>query len=139
MRTASIAIMVVGLFLGRGYRGGLFMGPWLAIKIASHQNPKIPSDSPNDVPVYPNFQLDEVQKTAGIHMLELTAKSDAQTVLAFYRQPLEAYGWQVSPTTQEETDDGDGFGITASKEGRMVGLVVTPSQDGPSVVRQMVR
>jgi hypothetical protein len=139
MRTASIVIMVVGLFLGRGYMGGLFMGPWLATKIASHVNPKIPSDFPNDVPVYPNFQLDEVQKTAGIHMLELRAKSDAQTVLAFYRQQLEAYGWQVSPTTQEETDDGDGFGITASKEGRMVGVVVTPSQDGQSVVRQMVR
>jgi hypothetical protein len=139
MRTASIVIMVVGLFLGRGYMGGLLMGPWLATKIASHESPKIPSDFPNDVPVYPNFQLEEAQKYAGVHMLELTARSDAQTVLTFYRQQLEAYGWQVSPTTQEETDDGDGLGITATKEGRMVGLVVTPEKDGQSVVRQMVR
>jgi hypothetical protein len=139
MRTVSIVIMVVGLFLGRGYMGGLFMGPWLATKIASQEKPKIPSDFPNDVPVYPNFQLEEVQKYAGAHMLELTAKSDAQTVLAFYRQQLEAYGWQVSAPTQEETDDGDGLEITATKEGRVVGLVVTPWKDGQSVVRQMVR
>jgi len=105
----------------------------------SHERPKIPSNFPNDVPVYPNFQLEEVQNYAGAHILELTAKSDAQTVLKFYQQQLEAYGWQVSPATQEETEDGDGFGITASKEGRMVGLVVTPWKDGQSVVRQMVR
>src|ERR1700730_1053909 len=88
MRTASIVIMVVGLFLGRGYMGGLLMGPWLATKIASHESPKIPSDFPNDVPVYPNFQLEEAQKYAGAHMLELTARSDAQTVLTFYRQQI---------------------------------------------------
>jgi len=139
MRTASIVIMLVGLFLGRGYMGGLLMGPWLATKIASREKPKIPSDFPNDVPVYPNFQLEEVQNYASAHMLKLTARSDEQTVLIFYRQQLEAYGWQVSPATQEETDDGDGLGITATKEGRLVGLVVTPAKDGQSVVRQMVR
>jgi hypothetical protein len=119
--------------------GGLFMGPWLATKIASQEKPKVPSDFPNDVPVYPNFQLDEVQKYAGAHMLELTVKSDVQTVLTFYRQQLEAYGWQVSAPTQEETDNGDGLGIMATKEGRVVGLVVTPWKDGQSLVRQMVR
>jgi hypothetical protein len=134
MRYVSLAVLILAAFFVRGYLGGLFTHPY-----GSHQNPAIPSDFPNDVPVYPNHHLDDARKIAGAFELELTAKSDAQTVLAFYQQQLAAYGWQVSTTSNEESDDGDGFGITATKDARTVALLVTPVKGGESAVRELVR
>jgi hypothetical protein len=135
-RSVSLAVLILAAFFCRSYLGGLFMHPHLA----SCENPKIPSDFPNDVPVYPNYHFNEARKIAGTTVLELTVKSDAQTVPTHYRQQLEAYGWQVSATTgDEETDDGDGFGISATKDARMVAVVAPPVKGGESAVRQMVR
>jgi hypothetical protein len=134
-RSVSLAVLIMAAFFCRGYLGGLFMHP----DLASHQYSTIPSDFPNDVPVYPNYHLDKARKLAGTTMLDLTVKSDPQTVLAYYRQQLEAYGWQVSATTGEETEDGDGFGISATKNSRTVELDVTPVKGGESAVRQVVR
>jgi hypothetical protein len=134
-RSLPLAALILAAFFCRGYLFSLFTHPYGA----SHQNPTIPSDFPNDVPVYPNYHLDDARKIAGTVELELTAKSDAQTVLTFYQQQLAAYGWQVSATSNEESDDGDGFGVTATKDGRTVALLVTPVKAGESAVRELVR
>jgi hypothetical protein len=138
MRAASIGVMLVALFFGRSYLG-FFTSRMLSPQFASPAAPKIPADFPNDVPVFPNFELEDVENIAGAHVLDMTAKSDAQSVLVYYQQQLEGYGWKVSPATHEETDDGDGIAITAEKDGRQVAVVITPWKDGHSVVQQMVR
>jgi hypothetical protein len=129
--------MLVVLFFGRSYFG--ILPGLLSPRTVAYQAPKIPADFPNDVPVFPNFQLDDVEMVAGAKVLDLTAKSDPQSVLVYYQQQLEAYGWKVTAPTREETEDGDGIGIAAEKNGRQVAVVVTPLKDGESAVQQMVR
>src|SRR5260370_8557219 len=97
MRYLSLAVLILAAFFVRGYLGGLFTHPY-----GSHQNPAIPSDFPNDVPVYPNHHLDDARKIAGAFELELTAKSDAQTVLAFYQHQLPAYGLHGTATPNRD-------------------------------------
>src|SRR5260370_16756483 len=120
-RCLWLAVLILAAFFVRGSLGGLFTHPY-----GSHQNPAIPSDFPNDVPVYPNHHLDDARKIAGAFELELTAKSDAQTVLAFYQQQLAAYGWQVSATSNEESDDADAFALTPPKDAPTRPLLSTP-------------
>lgn len=138
MRAAYVGVMLVGLFFGRSYFG-LLTNRAFAPHIVTPADPKIPADFPSDVPVFPNFELEDVENIAGAHVLDMTAKSDAQSVLVYYQQQLEGYGWKVSVPTHEETEDGDGIGITAEKNGRQVAVVITPWQDGKSIVEQMVR
>ena len=135
-RVLLIALGVIGLFLGRGYlpiggsMAGLFLKPGPA---------KIPADFPNDVPVYPNHQLQESYRRAGAFILDLTVNTDAPSVLAYYQQQFEAYGWKVSPASEEDTDDGDGQGFSATKEGRTAAVVVTSLKDNQCEVQQIVR
>jgi hypothetical protein len=134
-RSLPLALLILAGFFCRSYLFSLFNHPYGA----HHQSHTIPSDFPNDVPVYPNNQVDDARKIAGAYELELTAKSDAQTVLTFYQQQLAAYGWQVSTTSNEESDDGDGFGVSGTKDGRGVAVLVTPIKGGESAVRELVR
>ena len=106
---------------------------------AQPKAPEFPADFPSDVPVYPRHKLEEVSRLAGGLMVELTASADAQSVLSYHQQQFAAYGWQVTPASDDEIDDKDGQGFSAAKDGRMALVVVTPLKDNRSAVQQMIR
>jgi hypothetical protein len=139
LRGLFIAAGICFLLLIRNYVpiGGSMFGP--LVSFAQPKAPEIPADFPSDVPVYPRHKLEDVSHPAGALMLDLTVSTDAQSVLTYYEQQFAAYGWQVSTASDEETEDGDGKGLSATKDGRTAIVLVTALKDNRSAVQQMIR
>ena len=106
---------------------------------AQPKAPEIPADFPTDVPVYPRHKVEDVSHQAGALMLELSVSTDAKSVLTYYEQQFAGYGWQVSTDSDEETDAGDGSGLSATKDGRNAIVLVTALKDNRTVVHQIIR
>jgi hypothetical protein len=131
--------MVRGILVAAGMALLLVLRSAMFGPLANPSTAKIPADFPSDVPVYPRYKVEQVSRLAGALVLELAVDADAQSVLTYYEQQFAAYGWQVSPASEEETEDGDGQGFSAAKEGRVSMVVVLPLKDNRCEVREMIR
>jgi hypothetical protein len=70
---------------------------------------QLPTDFPQDIPIYPNAKLEEVKPVSGSENRISTRwqSSDPSNLIAsFYRNQFQANNWQI---LQQPTDDGGGI------------------------------
>ncbi|HHS97201.1 MAG TPA: hypothetical protein ENK08_04790 [Chloroflexi bacterium] len=85
-----------------------------------------PTGLPEDVPAYPNAQDTAVMGG----MITFSTPDEASVVAQFYKDQMPTEGWTLS----DETDLGGMVSQTWTKEGRTLNLMISPGDEGTSVM-----
>ena len=93
------------------------------VEMKTGKNVELPSDFPDDVPVYPDATLVASMATPEGMMVSSQSTADLDDVLAFYKKELASEGW----TIEAEMNMGPQRMISFSKGDRSV--MVTASND----------
>ena len=98
----------------------------------------IPADFPSDVPIMPEAKLGEVRKMRGTFSVDMSVNQAPVSVVHYYESELARQGWFVARFTDEDKEDDNEDGVSATKNGHRTVVSLYGSDSSSSDLKLIV-